>query len=253
MARHPRATALALTLCVTALEVGRGSSAIAQVTPTSQALNALYAAYPGVQMHESGGRIKAVYGVPMTTGTTPRQAAENWLALYAPVFGEAQPVLPDYSEVKLKNNRTVYSFSQMIDGVPVMNGLVTVLVYHSPIPRAVYACGRLAVRPAGGLGPQSILAAQAQLIAQGHSAAAGLTEWREPEMVAWWYDDPRTSPEAVRVWKCEGWGPATARVFVIDCASGAVLHHYEPFAHFDVTGTIPRTFHPAHSLTPPHS
>ncbi len=236
MARHPRASALALTLCVTALEGWGGGSASAQVPPTRQALNALYTAYPDVQVHESGGRIKAVYGVPMTTGTTARQAAENWLALYAPVFGEVQPVLPDYSEVKLKNNRTVYSFSQTIAGVPVMNGLVTVFVHHSSVPTAVYAAGRVAVRPAGGFPAQSVLAGQALLIAQAHAAAAGLTQWDEPQLWAWW-DDHLTGGQAVRIWRCEGRG-GSAQVFLVDAWNGNVVHHYDPRAGFDITGTV---------------
>ncbi len=218
--------------------MGGGARAWGQGPTASQTLNTLQTTYPGVQVHESGGRIKAVYGVPMTAGATPKQAAENWLALYAPVFGEPAPVLPEYSAVRLKSGKTVVSYRQTIDGVPVMNGLVTVVVLNGPTPRAVSAAGRVATRPAGGLGPVSVFSAQAQVIAQAHPAAAGLTSWREPEQAAWWVDAPGASAEAVRVWVCEGWGADAARVFLVNAATGAVLHHYDPIAHFDVSGTI---------------
>lgn len=218
---------------------GGGSDAIAQTGPTvGQTINALNAAFPGVQIHESGGRVRAVYGVPMTQGATPKQAAQAWLSQYAPVFGEPEPALPEHSVVKLKGDKTVISYSQTVDGVPVMNGLVTVVVLSKPTPTVVSASARIAIRPAGGLSPTTVLGPQAQLIAQAHPAALGLNTWRSPEMIAWWHDSPEANPEAVRVWKCEGWAGSKTRAFLVNVGTGAVLHHYDPLAHFDVSGTI---------------
>jgi hypothetical protein len=46
----------------------------------SAALMELQGRYPGVRAYEVGPRIRLVYGRPMTSGVSGREAAENWLA-----------------------------------------------------------------------------------------------------------------------------------------------------------------------------
>ena len=46
--------------------------------------------YAGVRFHEVGDRVRAVFGVPMNRGNTPREAAQAWLGEYGEVFADGR-------------------------------------------------------------------------------------------------------------------------------------------------------------------
>ncbi|MFM9995197.1 MAG: hypothetical protein ACKVU4_05285 [Phycisphaerales bacterium] len=188
----------------------------------------------------------------MTGGATARQAAEAWLAEYAGVFGEADAALSEHSHVRLLTGKTVISYQQSMDGVPVENALVKVVVHHEPQLRVTYVSGRLGLRPPGGLATAVVSAAQALLTARLHEAATGLTVWSEPDAVSI-YDDRRAeSALARRTWKVTGWSDDLGRAyrFYVDAATGLVIRHESAVVHAapDITGKI--TGHRSPGLEP---
>ncbi len=240
MARRARLTAIAV---VVGVSLGwSGGRACGQVPSpaASQALNTLQAAFPGVQVHKSGGRIRAVYGVPMTQGATPADAAEDWLSAHAPVFGEAAPDLHLVDKVETRSGGVVLTYAQRVDGLALEDAMATVVVRRLPIPTVVYASGRLALRPPNGFAGALLGVAYANLIAQAHPAAAGLNSWSNPAPVAV-HDEPQQGHGvARRVFRCVGRNLALTKsfTFYVDAAGGSVVRWHDNVKNFDVSGTV---------------
>lgn len=198
---------------------------------------ALLQNFPGVRFHHAAGRIKAVYGIPMTAGTTAAAAAESWITKYAAVFGQASPHLVLHSSITTASGKTIRSYRQVIDGLPVEGSMLTVVTSPQPQPRVVYAAARMALRPPGGLANPMISPAQALAIAQTHPAAAGLVSWAEPETAAVYDEFP--APYGRRVYKCRGSGPDPVSLTIyVDAVLGQVVRVIDNVAAADVSGTV---------------
>jgi hypothetical protein len=201
------------------------ASASAQVT--SQLKQTLKQTYSGVKFHEVGQRVKSVYGVPLSRGASPREAANSFLSNYGSLFDNGStPGGPDLRErfaVKTNSGKKIFGYEQYIDGVRVEGSLARVMVLDGAVPTVVFASGVLADRPEKGLGKPSISAARALTIA-GENVNAGLVRtWKAPELIAIRSDTKVNNMEARLVWRCVGLETGDAFEVVIDAISGETI------------------------------
>ena len=178
-----------LGLFVAIALLGGGGSAVAQ---SGAAWEALEREYPGVAGLERGERIAAVFGRPMTTAATAREAMEHWVALYADVFGVENPELIEARGTEISNGRVAFALRQVatVEGgiltaptaLPVEGGKLRVLVAPEGEDFAVtYVGGRL--RDAGGVAVPQITGSQAIAAAGEDERTQHLEHWLEPELV----------------------------------------------------------------------
>lgn len=265
--RHVPGLVLGCLLVVALLSI----PARAQTGSVAAAMQALQQQYAGVQFHESGGRVRAVYGVPMTSSSTAREAAQRWIASYAGVFGAGALRLTEHSFVTTGSGHMIVSYRQSLSDVPVEGSMVTLVLLNvagnglpqAPRPTVVCAAARTAIPPPGGLPAPVITPSQAQLIAQSHSVGVTIAHWMPPESVVLWSDAAATA-YARRAIKLIGSGSLVTppSAFYIDALSGEVLDVRNIAIGFDITGTItgigtgtqplePDTWGTTSSTTPP--
>lgn len=208
-------------------------------------LEELQAMHPGVRAAMDGERIRAVYGVPMSVGNTPGEAAAAWLAQHADAFGAGELEIEGTFVTPVRDGRfTAFGYQQFIDGIPVEYGQARVLVLEGDVDRVVYAAGTLAPRPEAGFDPVLVTSEDAMVIAQGQLGAVflGLQEWSQPELVVW-QGDGTEWVEPVLAWKVSGGAAdvaseAVAQTFFISAFTGEVVHsRNEIFTLEDIDGT----------------
>ncbi|MCH7793320.1 MAG: hypothetical protein IID31_13695 [Planctomycetes bacterium] len=120
----------------------------------------------------------------------------------------------------------------------------------------LYAAGRIAIRPEGGLPAPTVTPREALAAAQTHPTGRPLTAWSDPELVAIYDDPPRGSAEAYPAWKCIGSGSAGAafqsHTFYVHALTGEVVRtHSNILDAFDITGTVTANATPAISNVDP--
>lgn len=148
------------------------------------ALGELRETFPGVKVYERDDRVRTVYGRAMTQGETPREAADEWIFFHGDVFGSALD-LEEFRDVKLRyapegKERRVFMYRQEMDGLPVIDSSFRVMTEGQPDSGAasvVYAAGRVAIRPQGGLPDPSVTAGQALQAAERHQVGQEMLHW----------------------------------------------------------------------------
>ncbi|MFG0285810.1 MAG: GC-type dockerin domain-anchored protein [Phycisphaerales bacterium JB039] len=218
-----------------------------------QAVDDLLRDHPGARVHWAGAepaRASIIFGAPMTTGATPREAAENFLYLYGEAFSDGDLELEQIREFNLHRGRTVFGYRQLVDGVPVDASIVRVMVRadRGSDPTVVYAAGHFARPPAGGLPAPSISAEQALRTAMAHPRAETLVDWAEPQLVVTTPDGALSRADGRAAWKLVGWSDLRVSVesyaFWVDAQTGALLRYADLVARSfpppqpSVTGTV---------------
>lgn len=229
--------------------------------PVHGALSALERDCPGVGTQWYLGRVAAVYGVPMAAAGSPEQSAADWLGQYGAALG-AGPMGKGGGKLELSLRRAddvsygrfrVFVYDQLMDGVPVENAAVRVLVRRDAVERpgpsgdsqdaVVLVTAKLAAADAeAGLAPATVSAAEALATAKASPELRSLTQWSEPERVVYFGEGDLEQWMAARpAWAIDAEIPEMAdrrvvRVFV-DAASGTILHVRDKVLHVDATGT----------------
>lgn len=192
----------------------------------------------------------AVLGVPMkTTGRTPEEAVETWLALYGGVFGDPVPDIEVSGRMRLipkgEIERAVVRGAQWMEGRRVSGAVVRALCVKSEGTWApAYIAMKIADEPQGGLGEPTVLPAAATQTASNHPAAANLNAWEEPALQVM-FDDLSTPRVPARLtWSVHGREAAgrdspADRIFRVDARTGEVWRVDPAVASFaDITGTV---------------
>ena len=123
------------------------NSAWGQVSQ-SQVREALLRAYPEVQVREQNGRVRQIYGVPMTRGETARAAVSEWMERYSGALTGQALDLVEYSQVKTKSGKTMLRYTQRIGDVPVKGSMVVAVTVADGEQQALtYIACRLADSP----------------------------------------------------------------------------------------------------------
>ena len=127
-----------------------------QVAPATQRL---LNEYPGLQVERSGESVHALYGVPMTTGSTPYEAVDRFLDDHRGALGVANLDLrlQRTHSVGRDEKFTVFAYNQRMAGLPVEGGIARILVLNGDaIDRVVYVGAKLAQPPAGGFAEMTL-------------------------------------------------------------------------------------------------
>lgn len=201
--------------------------------------------YPGVQTRRAvGERVRHVFGVPMTAGATPREAAEAFVAEFAPIFGGMDI---DIREVWSRNpgrGKSYFAYQQFIDGLPVFGSCARVMVVYEPSPRVASVAAKVAPHPSTPLPPTLLTPSQAIEAAMGHPRARGLTTWGEPTQSVWCGEAWGLNTIVGRVWLCRGRSGDENRqlLFVVHGRTAEVLAILNETMHFShdetITGTV---------------
>jgi len=218
-----------------------------EVVPTpGEALTQLREDYPGVRVHRDQGRVSMVYGVPMSAGAAPEDAAAAWLNEYEAVFGNSQMELDLRRVQELRDGAiTAFTFDQTLLGLPVEHGTVKVLVRETDADehRVVFASGIVAAplfNEVVGFDPVPELEGEeAILLTAQRKEFADLPVWNEAELVVYIGDGAWRAPRAA--WKFVGESEAShfaeeRYTFFVDADTGEVLKVRDEIHSLDVDG-----------------
>jgi hypothetical protein len=218
-------------------------AAMAEVKTGPQAQDQLSAQYPGVRYHKDQGRTRIIYGKKMTTGNSPRQAAERWLNDHVLAFGAGQLDLDETVATDVKFGEFfVFHYKQTMQGLPVDSSLGRVLVRNNDDGTwsVVYAAGLFVGAPEGGFATMTRTGQDAVNFIKG-SEYGRLPVWSNPELVVF-QRQTETGFEAVRAWQFVGENPDLVRrekfTFFVDASTGALLEARDEVHNIDVFGRV---------------
>lgn len=218
------------------------------------ALGELQQAYPGVSAYEVAGHAQTVFGRAMATGNGPAEAAAAFVRDHAAVFGvpvtDLKPIsrLPDqrrdlplmYDAATGTYKFTLVYYSQERDGIAVHEAQLRLLVRNEPGYPVVLA--RSSLRDLGDFRPNAankIAPADARAAVQARYPE--LTNFTAPREVIWaGENEDYVAPVLGLSIQGESAGAATPqkRSFVLDAASGQILHDENLIHHVDIVGNV---------------
>ena len=221
------------------------------------ALRDLQATYPGVRAFEETGRVRSVYGRAMATGETAVAAAEQFRQAAAPVFGvesddlrpglrrvdnrQTQPLMYDRETGKYKF--TLVYYSQYHDGVPVFRSDLRVLVRNEPGFPVVQANSSLHDLGSFAGAARAVRADPDLAQVTATTVIPDLVNFTTPETVVWaGVDDLIVDPVLAVTFVADN-GMADAGDyekwrFVVDAATGEILHQEDLVILEDVEGNV---------------
>ena len=218
-------------------------AALAEGKAGPAAQDRLTAQYPGVRFFEDQGRTRIVYGNNMTTGNSPRLAAEGWLDEHVLAFGAGPLELDETAAFDVKFGEFfVFHYKQTMHGLPVDSSVGRVLTHnnHDGTWSVVYAAGLFVPAPAGGFAPMTRTGQDATNFIKG-TEFGRLPVWSAPELVVFQRQNG-TGFEAVRAWQFVGENPDLMRrekyTFFVDAATGTLLEARNEVHNIDVFGRV---------------
>ncbi|MBL8762659.1 MAG: hypothetical protein JNM07_00130 [Phycisphaerae bacterium] len=237
----------ALLLCATAGSAIAGGMSVAggaDGAALPQATQDLMNRYPGVQAMLFDGRVTALFGKPMSGGQAPDEAVGRFWSEHADAFGVNMPELELTAVNDLEWGKfTCYSYEQRVGGVPVEFGTVRVLVLNRApdgMSHVVYAAAKLA-DTAVDLQPDALTGEQARNLLIG--AYPAYTDWSAPETIIYFGEgDGPHWRDPIRAFRVVGDNRQEAnrlrKVFIVDAATGQLVHERDGLSYTDVTGNV---------------
>ena len=202
--------------------------------------------YPAAQKLSTERGIEMFYGAPMTTGATPEQAAELFLLEHADEFGMGEITLSLSDQSTLRDGRfTAFMYDQVIDGLPVHNGMGRVLVLDRGTDHAVvYAAGNLAQDAPGDLRDLVFVTSdQALASVQNDVRFSNFGNFSQPELMAYYHGADGLPTDVTRpAWRITTEHAAfpvvdEAYEVFIDAETGQQIAVNSVIFHVDVDGT----------------
>lgn len=240
------------------------------------AIERLVAAVPRARVERSSaGSVARVYGTRLASGATPADAAEEFMrrhgavlglqpgdlepgAAATPDAGGGPPVIPvKYDKRRRRFEFLLMKFSQQRNGVPVYGADVGMLVRNEPghplvhVSSRAKALGTFAPRLRGAAvdavqARAAVRSPAARRLYEASAVAAArspLTDFTEADPVIWAGDElapaaPVLAATFIGELPARAGGQPQKWRFVVDAATGAVLHQ-ESLIHFDtVSGQV---------------
>ncbi|MCH8805377.1 MAG: hypothetical protein IH986_04745 [Planctomycetes bacterium] len=229
--------------------------AAAQAVDVRQAREQFRLELPDVHFFEVGTRITTVYGAAFGAGNSPEEVAEQFLENHAGIFGAEFADLEPYSRLADARHTTglmyqpltddykltlVY-FSQARSGIPVFGADVRLVVRNDPgfplvlVRNALHDLGDFQV-------PKPVPPIRIDLVEEAAlEEFPGMINLSNPELVIWagGEDEDVAARLAVSI-VADNAKPATPEyekfLFVVDIATGQILHTQNQILDIDITG-----------------
>ncbi|MBL8059729.1 MAG: hypothetical protein JNK63_03320 [Chthonomonas sp.] len=226
-------SAFALSLGLTSL-----SAAQAQLDLIGQQdleVQSLESAIPDVGILREGGRISRIYGVPFSTGETSADSAQAFIDRYPNIFGGGVATYTLEGEQDVMNGKfTAVYFKQVVQGVPVDLGGVTLLVKNERGFPSVLAVNSSERVPTIITKPLQTEEMALEVIAK---ANPRLQFFSRPELVI---HGGEGSPRLA--WQFEAESPSLSqpekyKAFV-DAVTGEIIEWRDLICYVDVTGSV---------------
>lgn len=201
--------------------------------------------FPGLQTYQWDGKTQMIFGKPMLNAATAEAVASQWISRYATAFGAGALDLELVSQYDIEDGgKTVFTYSQRLDGIPVEFGMVKVITLNTQQGSTVVsASAKVASMPEGGLGLVKMTGEQAVSSVRAMREYRTMPLWGEPEMVV--YQGEGDFANWIRptiVWKFTGEMPvgtmARKFTFMVDADSGQLIHARNEILHINVTGQV---------------
>ena len=226
--------AMLLAACSTAMGVDNS-----QALPA--AASELLRMYPGTHVSQDQGRVRIIYGMPMTPGMNARNAAQNWIQQHGAAFGCGElEVAEVYNVPFVDGSKTAISYQQSIGGIPVEYGALKVLVLNGAVPQVVYAAGTLAQPPEDGFPAPALTGEAAVQIVKAMPVWRRVPQWSKAELVVYQGTGEQLPP--VLTWKFVGESPvvsdALRKTFFVDAQTGTLVHTRDEVLTIDVNGSL---------------
>jgi hypothetical protein len=237
---------------------------------TSQALQSLKAAFPGVRVDGSGARSSRIYGAQMTTGANAAEAAERFRQDHAAALG-VQPdelVLQDLQGRPLTNasppaiglmydRKTgqhkywLYRYGQWKSGMPVHGGEVRTLVRNAPGNPVVWVSSSVrdvaSFAPRAGVQPSAAdpdktlrsIRASSDFTGRALPPPTRIVSLSRPTAVVFAGTETRAaSPRLAMQYQAETDGLLNRFAVVADAETGDVLETRGLIVFDDISGTV---------------
>ncbi len=208
----------------------------------SSPLNQLKTRFPGIKLHSSGSRVRAVYGAPMTRAGAPSEAAAAWLVDHGAVFGADPTSLHLVRTTEVSGGRfQCFSYEQRVLGLPVDPGYARILVRVGSGSEVVYAAARLLDTTRMEFPEVQVSAVSALDRVRKDDAYEHLSVWGDPELVVLSQVSDLVE-EPVRVYRLTGRldtvGAPRSFTFFVDAATGELVAVRDNVLHADVSGSV---------------
>lgn len=201
--------------------------------------------FPGLQTYQWEGKTQMIYGVPMLMAPTSEAVASQWISRYATAFGAGALDLELVSQYDFEDGaKTVFTYSQRLDGIPVEFGMVKVITLNTAEGSTVVSgSAKIAAMPEGGLRESKLTGEQAVSTIRAMREYRSMPLWGEPEMVVYQGEgDFANWITPTVVWKFTGEMPvgtmARKFTFLVDANSGHLIHARNEILHVNVTGQV---------------
>lgn len=244
-----------LAICAIFLGIFAPSEAAAGLA-SEAAFARLKADYPLVAEFKRGENVSRLYGVSFGFGSSPADAAGQFIDKFSGIFGADRDdlvsgsALPDerrfshlmYDRQTGNYKFTLVYFSQFRDGIPVFKADLRLLVLNRPDYPLVEASSGLRdlgdFRVPAGLVADPDLAKNAAL-----SFYGGFVNFSRPRLVIWaGLDDMTVQPAAAMEIMADNGKKATPDyerwLFIVDARSGDLLYTEDQVLNVDVSGNV---------------
>ena len=215
--------------------------------------------HSGARILKAQGRITRVYGRAFGGGPTPEQAARSFVDAHSWMFGVAPANLRPESSLHdrrhtqpLMYNRqtgqykfTLVYYTQHVNGVPVFRSDLRLLLRtqtHNPLVLAAASLRDLGTFYAAKDPTEGEDSARGREAAEQRHPT--LVNFTEPQRVIWaGVDDELATPSVAYVFSADNFGAPDAPIpesllFVVDAASGEILHTESLIHDVDVDGNV---------------
>ncbi|OGC93463.1 MAG: hypothetical protein A2W25_05600 [candidate division Zixibacteria bacterium RBG_16_53_22] len=218
------------------------------------ATDQLLSSYPFVRLYHESDRLTRVYGQSFGSGNSPQEAAEQFAAQYAPIFGvdpsELLPVSPVvqngntlpvmYLEEEGRYKFTLVYYSQYREGIPVYMADLRLLVRNEPGYPLVLAAS--ALRDLGDFHVDQTTAAISPQAAQQAFAARNpqYVDFSEPRQIIWaGIDELKVEPALGVLFTASAAPPDLDKFkYIVEPLTGEILYKENMIIDVDVVGNV---------------
>ncbi|HLO39397.1 MAG TPA: GC-type dockerin domain-anchored protein [Phycisphaerales bacterium] len=236
-----------------------GSVPSSKVQPRVQAaVDNFVRTHDGARIYWTGGQVTSIYGAAFSGGLTADESVENFLKRNLDTLGltrsqimpgslaadgaAVREIMPDLETGQMKFQ--LHTFLQNVDGIPVHNSQIKLLVRNEPgYPLVLVRSGarnlgqfRMDVEALNNPNLEAAFAAASARV-------VGITDWGTPELTIWPGDVENGVPAALAlkfiVKAGEPWEPGYRRLLMIaDARTGAILATENQVHDVDVSGNV---------------